>query len=302
MMASYSCFGKLAGRGLFSALGIGMVLSALSPSAKAFTTVNRGTDYVLTPSGGAVIYLQLPGDLTLQRIEFRGLPILTPTATPPDGGYSGMADTVINRLDDVTASGDTTRLEVVGLSLQNVSPVVINNVGFDVFAGLQKYLPVALGGGALSTGSMTIKDEPTTGKTWNSSFDINGVAVFAPVGTLTPTGTDYVKGLISGCGTAAYTCEKFTKGPFKAIDEPWTSVRTSQLDGPNLVAPGLESNFFMTYETVRHDAGNGTIHNVRSVPAPLPILGASGVIASIGRLKKLSFKLRSLKASKSALG
>jgi hypothetical protein len=270
---------NLLSRSLIGAVGLGVALLGLPQSAKAFT-VNRGTDYVVTPSEGAVFNFvdPLPGAGTVT-VKFGGLAIGTPTATSPDGGYLGKADTVINRLDDVdltNATSGITDLEIVGLSLQSVAPVTINGANYDVFAGLQKYL-----NGTTSTGEMTIRDTGgANGKTWDSSFTINGVAIVAAAGTLTPTGTDYVKGLIEGCTTATnYQCLLFDKGPFVAIHTPihplpWSDVPSlGQFQGDNLVVPGLEQNFYLT-GTAIHDAGGGTIHTVVSVPEPLTILGA----------------------------
>ena len=263
---------NLLSRSLIGAVGLGVALLGLPQSAKAFT-VNRGTDYVVTPSGGAVFSFvdpQLGKDPVT--VTFEGLAIGTPTATPPDGGYLGIADTVINRLQDVdaTPTGNKTSLEIVGLSLKSIAPVTINGANYDVFAGLQKYY-----NGTTSTGEMTIRDTgEANGKTWDSSFTINGVAIVAAAGTLTPTGTDYVKGLIQGCTTATkYQCLLFGKGLFKAINEPWTS--SGEDEGANLVQPGLKQNFFLSKtKPVVHDAGDGVIHTVVSVPEPLTILGS----------------------------
>jgi hypothetical protein len=264
-------------RSLIGAVGLGVALLGLPQSAKAFT-VNRGTDYLVTPSGGAVFNFvdPLPGAGVVS-VNFGGLAIGTPTATPPDGGYLGIADTVVNRLDDVdaTPTGNKTSLEIVGLSLKSVAPVTINGANYDVFAGLQKYL-----NGTTSTGEMTIRDTGgANGKTWDSSFTINGVAIVAAAGTLIPTGTDYVKGLIQGCTTATnYQCLLFSKGPFEATNEPWTSSGEDQ--GANLVQPGLKQNFFISStQPVVHDAGGGVIHTVVGVPEPLTILGS---LAALG--------------------
>ena len=272
-MASFSS-SSLLSRSLIGAVGLGVALLGLPQSAKAFT-VNRGTDYLHTPSGGAEFTFDLGGG-TLAPVTFGGLAIGTPTATPPDGGFSGIADTVVNRLQDVDATaGGITSLEIVGLSLQSVAPVTIGGANYDVFAGLQKYY-----NGTTSTGSMTIRDTGgANGKTWDSSFTINGVAIVAAAGTLTPTGTDYVKGLIQGCTTATnYQCLLFTKGPFEATNEPWTSSGEDQ--GANLVQPGLKQNFFISStQLVNHDAGGGVFHNVVAVPEPLTILGS---LAALG--------------------
>lgn len=109
---------------------IGAAVAFVPKPANAFVPINRGTDYVVTPIGGAKIFFN--GKLE----SFTGLPIGTPTATSPDGGYSGSADTVINQLSDVSVAGNSTPLEIVGLSLRGTNP--------NLYVGLQKYLP---GGG-----------------------------------------------------------------------------------------------------------------------------------------------------------
>ena len=274
-------------RSLLRAVGFGVALLGLPQSASSSSLVNRGTDYLVTPSGGAVFNFvaPLPGAAVVT-VNFGGLAIGTPTATPPDGGYLGIADTVVNRLDDVdaTPTGGTTLLEIVGLSLKSVAPVTIGGANYDVFAGLQKYL-----NGTTSTGEMTIRDTGgANGKTWDSSFTINGVAIVAAAGTLIPTGTDYVKGLIQGCGTATnYQCILFDKGPFVATNEPWSDVPSlGQLQGANLVQPGLEQNFYLT-GTAIHDAGNGIIHTVQPQPVPEPtILGSLAALGFGAALQK----------------
>ncbi len=278
------------------ALGIALCLHTASPPAKAFTAVvNQGTDYVVTPPEGA--RLTLPG---FGLIQFTGLPIGTPTATPPSGGYSGSADTVVNRLDNIydneIVTGGQTDLEIVGLSLvakNQFNP--LDSSYYDIYAGLQKYYYSP----ASSMGVMTIKDSGLPGgKLWSSSFTINGVAVVVPVNTdtLIPSGNDYVKRLIEGCPSSSiYTCHTFTKGPFTASDEPWSPTPLpGQFEGPNLVNPSLTQNFFLTSK-VDHVAPDG-LHIIQPTPAPLPFLGAPVVMVYLRRLNEFSSRLRSLKS------
>jgi hypothetical protein len=272
---------KLLTRSLVGAMGLGVALLGIPQSAKA-ATVNAGTDYVITPVGGATYYFEdTPLGAGLVPVSFEGLPIGTPTMSPPDGGFSGNADTVINRLSNVnaTASGETTPIEIVGLSLQSLA---VN--GFDVFVGLQKYR-----NNTISSGTMTIRDDGVN-KTWDSSFTINGVAIFAPVGTLTPTGTDFVRELVEGCDTVGinYQCENFTKGPFTANNEPWSDTPgLGQLTGANLVSAD-PSNFFLT-GTVIHDAGDGVIHTI-DPKVPEPSTSAGLVLLGLGSLFGLKRK------------
>lgn len=281
---------------VFSTLGIPLVLCSVSLPARAINVVvNQGTDYVVTPPEGAK--LTLPG---FGLVQFTGLPIGTPTVTPPSGGYGGSADTVVNRLDNIydnqIVTGGNTALEIVGLSLVARNQYNINDHAyFDIYAGLQKYYtPIP----SLSTGSMTIKDSGLLGgKLWSSTFTINGVAVVVPVNTdPIASGNDYVKRLIQGCPSASYTCHTFTKGPFAAYDEPWSATPLpGQFEGPNLVNPSLPQNFFLTSK-VDHVAPDNGIHTIVPTPAPLSFLGAPAVMACLGRLKKASSQLKSLKS------
>jgi hypothetical protein len=52
----------------------------------------------------------------------------------------------------------------------------------------------------------------------------------------------------------------------------------------------LEQNFFIS-EQVIHDTGDGTIHTIDPVPAPLPILGAAALLSGTKRIRKLSARL-----------
>lgn len=277
-------------------LGIGLVL--LSPSAKAFTTVNSGTDYLVTPNRGAKYTFSDP---SLGTVFFTGLPIDTPTSSPPDGVKLEWADTVVNRTDTVNADadGEITPIEIVDLSLKSDSPVNINGIDYDIFAGLQKYYPVSLGGGALSTGTMTIRDTGLLGgKTWDSSFGIKAVAIVAPTGTLVPTGADYVKNLITSCPSASYQCILFDKSGFVANDEPWSPLPSlGQLQGPNLVDPLLKQNFYLT-ERVRHQAPDGAIHDIDPAPGPMPILAVTAALSFTQRLRKASSTLKVMKLGK----
>lgn len=292
-----SSLSKVLSQSLMGSFGIGMALSLLVPSAKAVTTVNKGTDYLITRQGGAVYTfndpLFGPNPVT---ISFKGLPIVYPEPVGPTD--SGRADTIVNRRDTVNAdaSGQSTIIEIVGLSLQNDSPVIINGVNHDVFVGLQKYYP---GIGTESTGSMLIRDNGTpVGRTWDSAFNIHGVAIAAPVGVLPAITSNYVNTLISGCPSSVYQCYLIDKGPFLEFDEPWSPTPSiGQLQGPNLVDPLLDQNFYLT-RPAYHDAGGGTIHIVDPVPVPLPILGVSASLAFARRLKRASSVQKRMSLSK----
>jgi len=181
--------------------GFGVILAGFSAAPVQALTANSGTDYLVTPAGGAKFVFDPPpvgGDTFV--IPYSGLPILTPTLNgSPNGGYSGLADTVVNRLDTVTATtdGGETKIEVVGLSLfaKNVSLPSPFGGPYDTVAGLQKYYSKS---GLKSEGTMTIKDldpnnlhpplpsfpTPPGELVWGSDFTVNAIAFFAAPGTL----------------------------------------------------------------------------------------------------------------------
>jgi hypothetical protein len=185
------------------------------------------------------------------------------------------------------------------LSLQSMGPVM----GYDVFVGLQSYRL----GGSVSTGTMTIRDTPS--KTWDSQFNIKGIAFGAPQGTLNPILPDFVRTTIQGltssptatlntnCGGGIF-CFSFDKGPFYAANEPWTSTpSTNTITGRNLVSSEPD-NFFLS-SIVLHDAGLGVVHKVDPtfVPGPLPILGAGAAYGLARRMRKRCRQAALAKAS-----
>lgn len=352
----FSAFSKVMGQGLLSSIGVSLLFGGLSLSAKALP-VARGTDYVTTPLGGTFYNLTTPAGPV--SVNFVGLPIGTPVGpylpplppppplppdpeipyTAPNGGNGnsvmtptavGLADTVVNRLQDVVDPGfdngsgivgQSTEIEIVGLSLQSFKPVIIGGTSYDVFAGLQKYYGDSSGGGTKSMGSMTILDDTINGggKKWSSNFNINGVALLAPAGTVTPTGNDFIRKTIQEItdpkgvadtlypctsGTLTLQCYIFEMGPFVATDEPWFSTPgPNVLLGANLTDPkypnqdpymGLDllppgtptQSFYMdNTKIIIHDAGLDESHIVRT-PGPLPLLGVSSAFAFTRRLKK----------------
>jgi hypothetical protein len=295
---------KAFSHGFLGTLALGVALG-LTPSANA-STVNKGTDYLITPNGGATY--NFGG--SIGQVSFSGLPI---------GGTSGIADTVVNRLDSISApylttlpvstliagslpASNVTRIQIVGLSL-----AAEGSYAGKIFVGLD---PSKVSGGEMAIAHNSSGD---VGGIWSSYFGINGMAIIANTGvTLTPSGEDYISGLISNCGSAMdYLCLPFAKGfedfsitpinliggsvgpiagsggSFKAEDEPWTHLpNPGQITGPNLVSTDPE-NFYLTGRIV-HDAGNPPIHIVdpTAVPGPLPILGASTAFAFARRLRK----------------
>jgi hypothetical protein len=275
---------------LIGVVGLGAVLLGLPQSANALNIV-KGTDYLVTPTNGANFYFTDLGRF----VSFEGLAIGTPTVASPDGGFLGAADTVVNRLDDVEGNylatldveslingtlpaNNVTSIQIVGLSLQGTG----SDAG-KIFVGLD---PAKVSGGKMAIAHNQTND---IGGIWSSYFDIHGVAVIASNGvTLTPTGNDYVRNLISGCGnTQDYQCVSFSKGIFKASNEPWSHApNLGQLQGANLVQPGLAQNFYLTGPAI-HDAGDGIIHTVQPQPVPEPtILGSLAALGFGAALQK----------------
>ena len=308
-----------------TAFGFGVILAGFSAAPAQALVANSGTDYLTTPTGGAKFVFDPPpvgGDTFV--IPYSGLPILTtPSNGAPNGGFSGLADTVVNRKQSVTASpaGDVTDIEVVGLSLfaKNVSLPSPFGGPYDSVAGLQKYYGNTSGRGPTSVGTMIIRGDvdgnPTT---WDSIFTVKAIAFFSAPGSLglpidpyadpATHAPDLVRTIIGdimtdipvdtsmpyACmsGTIDGTCLLFDK-EFNAKNIKWqTTPRPSQLLGDNLVIEfpnltPLNQNFFIS-DQVPHDTGDGTIHTVdpASAPGPLPILGLGAAFSFSRRLRR----------------
>jgi hypothetical protein len=268
-----------ASRQLVVTLVIGAAVASTPTSAKAFS-VYQGTDYLATPSG-SVYTASLPGGGSIT-IPVKGLSIGSPTATSPDGGSLGLADTVVNRLDTVSSFPGTTNIEVVGLSLTSESPVVIPGFGLaDIFIGLD---PVNT-----SNGSITYVDD----RNFNAQFSLYEKTVVAPAGALIPTGTNFIKNLIANCSTSSsYSCIA-TGVPTQLLGSgEWQSTPgPGYLVGTNLVDPALPANFFLAGKfTFRTSIGdpNPKTHGVIPTPAPLPLLGVAAILSRVKRIRKLS--------------
>jgi hypothetical protein len=300
---------RLLGRGIVASMGVGVLLGGLPSSASAATTVNPGTDYLVTPPGGAFY----------PPFSFSGLPIGVstpkgPTPPNPNGGFLGFADTIVNRLDPVQADADggVTNIEIVGLSLKSQQPAEFMGGMYEAVAGLQKYYSQS---GALSTGTMTIRDSgEVDGKRWDSDFTINGLAFAAPVGSLPTPGDDAVRTLIEAIQTPIpanvdqpYACKSGDIDGYCllfaqrliASNEPWVATPEPEpftLQGLNLV-DSSPANFFLT-GVVRHDnQGVNDItkfHKVQPYPAPgpLPVFGATAAFAFARRLRVRTRKVR----------
>jgi len=259
---------------VFGVVGLSALATLGIVESASAVTVKAGRDLLFTPDGGATFFFE---DLNAF-VEFNGLPI--------DPNNLGLTDTIALRLDDVPESGGTTDLVIEELSLQSAAPVN----GQDVFVGLNP--------NEQSTGTMTINhDSPgSTGGTWSSSFDIHGIAIVAAQGLLTPSGAHFVEELIAGCPNASnYECIPFWKGPFVALNEPWTHAAPP---GAIIDPEDPDKNFFLDPEKpVIHDAGDGTIHTVTSTPVPEPttILGSSIALGFGAFFKKQSSKKRNKK-------
>jgi hypothetical protein len=309
---------RLLNPGSLATLGFGVILAGFSAAPAQALPANSGTDYLVTPGGGAKFVFN--GDV----IPYSGLPILTPTPNgSPNGGFSGRADTVVNRLDTVSGGG-TTRLEIVGLSL------FANRGPYHSVAGLQKYYGTSQGNPLTlpveSIGTMAID---TTTKKWDSLFTVKAAAFFGSPNFVNFSQPDVVRNIIQNIKTpggtpgSLYDCEStyggsilgkcllFEKTFFTAYDPlkkdpltldpiPFSDQVASWLASPtaitqeynttggpagdNLVS-NLEPNFIISGR-VPHDAGDGTIHTVDPVPGPLPILGIGAAFSFSRRLRK----------------
>lgn len=274
---------KAFSRALFTPLALGIALGLTQPGNAA--TVNKGTDYLITPTGGGTY--DFGGSIGF--VSFSGLPI---------GGASGIADTIVNRLDSITAPYLPTLpvndLINGTLPLANVTPIQIVGLSLAAEGPYQGKIFVGLDPTMTSTGKMAIAHAQTgdDGGIWSSYFNINGIAIVANTGeTLTPSGDDYIKGLISKCGTGLlnYTCHPFSKGLFVAEDEPWSHQSyPNHIIGQNLVSSD-PTNFYLSNCLVH--VAPGSTHGVSPfsticVPSPLPILGASTAYGFARRLRK----------------
>ena len=259
---------KFLSRSLIGALGLSAIALLGVPGSVKAATIITGSDYVVTPDSGTRFSFNFGNGL--ETVDFKGLAI--------DPTVSDDADTIIERKDDVFAPIGTTDIEVVDLSLQSKNPTPS---GLDVFIGLQKFLDI---NPQLSLGTMTIRHENSnpnaTQGTWDSSFDIKGVAIVASQGVLTPQGPNFVKTLIQGCDNnpTNYQCVLFDQGPFTASNAPWRVVPLGSL-------PGSNSSNFDIPDHVPHNAGGGHSHTIRPVPEP-----ATFVISLLGIGAILGFK------------
>ncbi len=250
--------------------GFGVILAGFSAAPAQALVVNAGTDYLRTPSGSSYNFTLGGLPITFPVI---GLRIGTPTITAPDGGFSGVADTVVNRLDTVTTPG-TTNINVVGLSLRNESPVSLPGLGLaDIFIGLD---PANASDGIISY----LNDSQFT-----AEFNIRPTVVIAPAGTLIPSGSNFIKNLISSCNGASYTC--LSPGTDKLIGSgKWESTPSlGQFEGPNLVNASLPTNFYILSPFILNGGGNKS-HGITPVPGPLPILGIGAAFSFSRRLRK----------------
>lgn len=247
-------------------------LGMMKPAEAIVEPVLPGIDYLETPAGGATFFFDDP--MFTGFVEFEGLPI--------HRGTLGTTDTIVERKDEVPASGGTTDIEILDLSLKSVAPVN----GFDVFATLTD--------STTSLGTMDILPVDHDGGTWDSEFTIHVTAIIAPEGLFDPE-----KGGKQGfsdefeevCDPAPGTCMTIDfKKTFTASNEPWTYEPE-----PGDVIKYDSSNFFLSAPAL-HDAGDGTIHVVdQAVPfehnAGLGLLVLGGWFVKTRRQKHSRSKL-----------
>jgi hypothetical protein len=177
---------KAFSQGLFCSISVGALMAGTIASARA--VVYPGTDYLVTPEGGATYYYKLPGGGNLP-FNFNGLPIgiptpngalFSPTAPPtggtasqilnpfppptalvtppnPNGSYTGWADTVVNR----TALVDPTYVSIDPITgfNTNINPIT-------GFLDIGQATPIEIVGLSLKGGSISIPAElPVPGLT-----------------------------------------------------------------------------------------------------------------------------------------
>lgn len=129
-----------------------------NPTAHAVTVLG-GSNYLTTVEDTFVDFSILGSPLGLGLVAFEGRP------TGP-----GDTDTIIRRTGDGQLAGpgdtDTVAIELVGLSLVSVAPVMIGGGLFDINIGLD--------GGAPSLGQMeiTLEDGGTPAGSFTSFFDV----------------------------------------------------------------------------------------------------------------------------------
>jgi hypothetical protein len=133
--------------------------STLGNSTASAVTVLGGSDYLTTVEDTFVDFSLLGSPLGLGLVAFEGRP------TGP-----GDTDTIIRRSGEgqLTGTGDTDTvdIELVSLSLQSVSPVVIGGNTFDITIGLDGTAP------SLGQMDITLDDESTPSGSFTSFFDI----------------------------------------------------------------------------------------------------------------------------------
>ena len=161
---------------------LALALICAAPSFAEVATVTNGIDVWTTPADGSS-YLDLartpipagflcPSSRPLTgRILWQGKPI----ASAPDN-VLGNADTIVQRLDDVTFGQDgigVTRLQVKALSLVGMKPIRTRCGNFEVTAHLNGEQPIT---------SMEIVRQTGDSGTYQASLAMQVKLVFTPIG------------------------------------------------------------------------------------------------------------------------
>jgi len=232
-----------------------------------------GSDYFITQPGTSFNF----GD-GFGTVNFTGNPLGNITIGNRTVN-AGQADTIIERLDDVSlpnvGSSGSSRLQVAALSLRSVAPVN----GFNVFVNLTP--------GSQPIGTITINHEnsdtaPTQG-TFSSDFTVNFTTSFQPVGGGTAICPPQLQTCsfsrrLTGSGSWSHTFQGGTRveGP---VGDQLANVHTNP-----------PSNFkdFFPVGTIEEMHPEGTQHKVSPVPEPLTIVG-SGLALGFGALFKKEY-------------
>ena len=180
-------FRKALSHRLLGALGVGMLLGGLAPSAMA-SNILLGSDYLYTPDNGGTSFDFGRG---IGIVKFKGVPL---------GGF-GLADTIIERRNDAIFDSNrdgileqtsaTINIEMTKLSLISASPVLVGTNYYNVKPSLNStpskgtmtitHNTTNLGGGKLG-----FNDGGASQGTFSSLFNVNFDAIFTPVSAGNP--------------------------------------------------------------------------------------------------------------------
>lgn len=255
-------------------IALGALLLSTSSRAQTYT-VHSGYDLFQTNASGT----------SFGGFQFQGDPLGTYQFPNPTNGQAfpspvnvGNADTIMQRLNNVTASANgtgSTAIQLVALQLESTGTIPINVLGTIE----QEHIFATLAPGIASTGNMQITFNSTgTGGTFSAQFD---VYMELHLGTLTGPAIDNVFG--AGSATTPILLQMTTTGTNAWSRTPPTGAEV--INGVNHDLDGSDTNqdFWQT-GVVEHNA-NGAAHHATSpafVPEASTFLGFGGLVAFSG--------------------